>query len=68
MVAAIFWLKCRAGWREQDKRDAEERVAALAIGKGQPRVLDAEALEDERAWEEILAGRPPALPGPKRRG
>lgn len=32
VVAAIFWLKCRAGWREQDE-EAGKKEAAIARAK-----------------------------------
>ena len=46
VVAAIFWLKCRAGWRE--------RPAADELGKKEQRALEAETAERGTSWESLL--------------
>lgn len=36
VAAAIFWLKCRAGWREQDGGKKEEAIkAAESVASGE---------------------------------
>ena len=69
VIAGIFWLKCRAGWREQDKRDADERArerASAASGKDQA-TSDEEAA-DAREWESLLRQTPSSLPGSPQSG
>ena len=46
VVAAIFWLKCRAGWRE--------RPATDDLGKKEQRALEAETAERGTSWESLL--------------
>ncbi len=46
VVAAIFWLKCRAGWRE--------RPATDELGKKEQRALEAETAERGTSWESLL--------------
>ena len=65
VIAGIFWLKCRAGWREQDKRDADERArerASSVSGKGQA-TSEADAAE-ARKWESLLRQIFSGLPSP----
>lgn len=46
VVAAIFWLKARAGWR--DRPPAED------LGKKEQRALEAETAERGTSWESLL--------------
>lgn len=47
--AAIFWLKCRAGWRD---RVAEDEP----LGKKEQRALEAKHAERGTDWETLLDG------------
>jgi hypothetical protein len=50
VVAAIFWLKCRAGWRDHD---------TSVLGKKEQQVADAREIADGRRFAPGAA--PPAL-------
>lgn len=54
VIAAIFWLKCRAGWREQDKRDAQEEREARKLGQCERTFLDAQVAASEAEWRDLL--------------
>jgi hypothetical protein len=46
VTAAIFWLKCRAGWREEDSRDNP--------GKKEQQATLAQNAEDGTTWDGLL--------------
>jgi hypothetical protein len=46
VVAMIFWLKCRAGWKEAE---------ANPLGKKEQQDLDAQTAEQGTGWEDLLS-------------
>ena len=57
VIASIFWLKCRAGWREQDGRDHTDRQGGQSRppGKKEQLRLAAAAVvsgkdDDDEGW------------------
>ncbi|TPG38056.1 hypothetical protein EAH89_29565 [Roseomonas nepalensis] len=54
VIAAIFWLKCRAGWREQDKRDAQEEREARKLGRHEQALLNMQLTSSEVEWADDL--------------
>jgi hypothetical protein len=54
VIASIFWLKCRAGWREQDKRYGPDEGEAAKLARDEQVLLDAHAAAAEAEWAEIL--------------
>ena len=50
-IAAIFWLKCRAGWRDHDP--------AQALGKKEQQAIEAERVASDKRFAPGTA--PPAL-------
>jgi hypothetical protein len=46
VAATIFWLKCRAGWKEAEH---------APLGKKEQRELDAQTAEQGTGWEDLLS-------------
>ena len=65
VIAAIFWLKCRAGWREQDRRDADQRARERSseVVKKDQVALDADAA-DAKEFDELVRQAGCVLPNP----
>lgn len=45
-TCCIFWLKCRAGWREEDNREP--------LGKKEQQATLAQSAEDGTTWDGLL--------------
>lgn len=54
--AAMFWLRCRAGWSEYNPRPTAGPDADPLIGLGKKALADAEAKDAERgtSWDRLL--------------
>jgi hypothetical protein len=60
IIAAIFWLKCRAGWREYVIEPKPERVPSL--GKKEQALADARSATEEASdWGDLLKVQPWSL-------
>ena len=53
VVAAIFWLKCQAGWREQDP-PGDEPPTRPALGKKEQAQEDAKDADVGTGWDGLL--------------
>jgi hypothetical protein len=61
--AAIFWLKCQAGWREADQRPVfVEEVKPPKLGKKEAAQQAAGTAQIGTTWEALLAPDPRRLP------
>lgn len=57
VAAAIFWLKTRAGWREEQAERAPRDSSPQPVGKKEQAAQDALTAQAGTDWEHLL-GRP----------
>jgi hypothetical protein len=63
VAAAIFWLKCQAGWREADQRPVfVEEAKPPKLGKKEAAQQAAGTAQVGTSWEQLLAPDPRRLP------
>lgn len=54
VTAAIFWLKCRAGWSETSPAPRSPQLAEPQLGKKEQAQLDAQTAEVGTKWSEFV--------------
>lgn len=62
VIAAIFWLKCRAGWREQDKRDREVVAEQPLPQSKEERLRLAAEAANIAEWDALVGEQTSAMP------